>query len=88
VDGLHVAEGEYLGLVDERAVVSRAELGAAVLDVAERLVPGAGIMTVLIGADAPPPDELVLFLVEHHPSLEVEVHEGGQQHYLYLLAAE
>jgi DAK2 domain fusion protein YloV len=88
VDGLRVGEGELLGLVDERAVVVGSDLGAVALDVAERLAVGAGVLTIIAGVDAPPEGELVTALAERHPSLEVERVDGGQPHYLYLLAAE
>jgi dihydroxyacetone kinase-like predicted kinase len=33
-------------------------------------------------------DDLVAFVREEHPELEVEVHDGGQPHYPLLFAAE
>jgi DAK2 domain fusion protein YloV len=88
VDGLRVAAGEFLGLADERAVATGPALEPVLLAVAGRLAGGAGVLTVLAGSDADPPDRLVELLAARFPSLEVEVHDGGQQHHLYLLGAE
>jgi dihydroxyacetone kinase-like predicted kinase len=33
-------------------------------------------------------DDLVAFVREEHPELEVEVHDGGQPHYPLLFGAE
>ncbi len=88
VDGLRVARGQALGLVDERAVAVGAGPEEVLLDVAVRLAEGAGVLTVLVGAEASSPDELIRQLAERYPSLEVELHHGAQPHYPYLLGAE
>jgi dihydroxyacetone kinase-like predicted kinase len=58
-------------------------------DVLERLLDGgADVLTILRGEAAEGVDDLVAFLGEEHPELEIEVHEGGQPHYPLLFGAE
>jgi hypothetical protein len=86
---LAVEEGNFLGLVDGEAVATGAALEPVARDVLERLVDGgADVLTVLLGADAQPFDQLRQELEAAHPELEVEVHEGGQPHYPLLFSAE
>jgi hypothetical protein len=58
-------------------------------DVLERLLePGADVLTILAGEAVEGVDDLVSFLSEEHPALEIEVHDGGQPHYPLLFSAE
>jgi DAK2 domain fusion protein YloV len=89
VDGRAVTEGEFLGLVEGQPVVAGPVLHPVARDVLERLLDdGADVLTVLVGDGAEGVDDLVAFLREQHPDLELEVHEGGQPHYPLLFAAE
>jgi hypothetical protein len=45
-------------------------------------------VTILVGEDAPPPEALVEALRAADDALEIEIHECGQPHDLYLLGAE
>ncbi|HEX2428856.1 MAG TPA: DAK2 domain-containing protein [Gaiellaceae bacterium] len=89
LDGVEIRKGEYLGLVDDTAVVSDSDLATAVQAVVERVLAGdREFLTILTGEGAPPLDGLVSALERRHPGLEVEVHEGGQPHYPLLVVAE
>jgi dihydroxyacetone kinase-like predicted kinase len=89
LDGVEIRKGEYLGLVDDTAVVSDGDLATAVQAVVDRVLAGdRGFLTILTGEGAPPLDGLVNALERRHPGLEVEVHEGGQPHYPLLVVAE
>lgn len=84
-----VAEGEFLGLVDGEPVVSGEALEPVATDVVARLVGGgADVLTVLVGDGAGESEAVVDAIRVAHPSLEVEVHEGGQPHYPLLFAVE
>jgi dihydroxyacetone kinase-like predicted kinase len=57
--------------------------------VLERLLDaGADVLTILHGEGAEGLDDLVSFVGEEHPELEIEVHDGGQPHYALLFGAE
>lgn len=89
VDDLAVAEGDFLGLVEGDPVAAGPVLHPVARDVLERLLEeGADVLTVLVGDGAEGVDDLVAFLREEHPDVELEVHEGGQPHYPLLFAAE
>jgi len=89
VGGLSVEEGQYLGLLEGEPVTAGPVLQPVARDVLERLLePGADVLTILAGEAAEGVDDLVSFLGEEHPDLEIEVHEGGQPHYPLLFSAE
>jgi DAK2 domain fusion protein YloV len=92
IDGVEVAAGESIGLVDGRARASFARPELALQAVAEELLEGGGeILTVLLGAGEVAGGALAAAaaaLTSRHPQLEVAVHEGGQAHPVALLAVE
>jgi hypothetical protein len=87
--GLSVEEGQFLGLVEGEPVTVGPVLQPVARDVLERLLEGgADVLTILAGEAAEGVVDLVSFLEEEHPELEIEVHEGGQPHYPLLFSAE
>ena len=89
VDGIKANEGEFLGLLDERAIASGPtfpEVARAVAD--QLLAEPRDVLTLLTGENAPPLDGFLDELAQLHPELEIDVHEGGQPHYPLLLSAE
>jgi uncharacterized protein len=89
VDGVQIGKGAYLGLVDDKAVVSGDDVMDVARTVVERVLEGdRGWLGILTGEGAPPVEELLAELSRSHPDLDVEVHEGGQPHYPLLVVAE
>jgi dihydroxyacetone kinase-like predicted kinase len=88
MDGVEVAGGHFVGRLDGKVVAAGPSLVRTALAVAEELAAGAGVVTILVGEQAPPPHAIVEALRAGDEALEVEVHDGGQPHDLYLLAAE
>jgi DAK2 domain fusion protein YloV len=89
VDGVTTSKGDYLGLLDERAVAAGPSFPEVVRAVAQQLLAEPrDVLTILTGENAPPLDGLLDELAEQHPGLEIDVHEGGQPHYPLLLSAE
>ena len=89
VGDVDVAEGDFLGLVDGEPVASGEGLESVATDVVARLVgDGADVLTVLVGDGAGESEGIVAAIRAAHPSLEVEVHEGGQPHFPLLFAVE
>ncbi|MSQ12856.1 MAG: DAK2 domain-containing protein [Dehalococcoidia bacterium] len=91
VDGVQVPEGALMALLDDKLVA----VGSERVDVLHRLAVAAGasdrsLLTLYWGggltADAVRAD--VDALKQRIPSLAVETVEGGQPHYLYLVAVE
>ena len=89
LDGIDVREGAWLGLVDDVAVASADEFEQVAEAVAERvLADGRELLTLLTGAEEPELATLLERLRARHPSVEIEVHPGGQPHYPLLVFAE
>lgn len=89
VEGLTVRRGEYLGLLNGRAVST----GPSFAEVARAVAAGLleeprDVLTLLAGDGAPQLNGLVEELSASHPDLEIELHDGGQPHYQLLLSAE
>jgi DAK2 domain fusion protein YloV len=95
-----VAEGDWLAIVHGDGIVAVAGGAvAATMALLEHVVDaGQGgaqetrreLITVLTGADAEPDDtaELERWISERFPDVEVEIHDGGQPLYPYLLGIE
>jgi DAK2 domain fusion protein YloV len=89
LDGVEVREGDWLGLVDDVAVASSQEFEPVAEAVAERVLSdGRELLTFLTGSEEPELGTLLERLRSEHPSVEIEVHSGGQPHYPLLVFAE
>src|SRR4051794_13651660 len=77
--------GDAVGFVDDE-IVAWGGAGSTLSETMSRLGEGAEILTVVVGDGAPIP---LGDLEKHAPEgVELEVHDGGQPHYWWLLAAE
>ena len=92
IDGVAVAEGNVIGLLDgklraagEDVETVLAHLLAAVEDLEER-----ELVTLFYGADVSDEDaaEVAEQITTAYPELEVEVQAGGQPYYFYILGIE
>ncbi len=91
IDGVRATRGQVIALVDDRMVaagdeavtVAGAALTRAGLDQAE-------LVTIFVGEGATRDhaEELQALLVANRPRLTVEIHDGNQPHYLYVIAVE
>ena len=90
LDGVSIRKGQWLGLADDRPVAADDGFEDVAAAVAEALL-GTGsrsLLTLLVGADAPPLEPLLTRLAAAHPGAEIDVQQGGQPHYHLLLSAE
>src|SRR4051795_6359914 len=77
--------GDAVGFVDDE-IVAWGGAGSTLSETMSQLGKGAEILTVVVGAGAPIP---LGDLEKHSPQgVELEVHDGGQPHYWWLLAAQ
>ncbi|MDE0581036.1 MAG: DAK2 domain-containing protein [bacterium] len=86
-----IAAGQWLGL--DRGglrVVAQGAAQAATGLLAEIIDDGHELVTVIAGADAASADvgEVSSWLAEHHPAIEVEIHEGNQPLYPFYFGVE
>lgn len=79
------AQGDAVGFVDEQIVVW-GEPRQTLVGVLERLAEGREILTCVCGADAPLEQAALAALAPD--GVELELHDGGQPHYWWLIAAE
>jgi DAK2 domain fusion protein YloV len=89
VGDMPVEEGQFLGLIEGEPVAAGLLLQPVAREVLELLLESdADVLTILTGENAEGVDDLISFVEEQHPELEVEVHEGGQPHYPLLFGVE
>jgi dihydroxyacetone kinase-like predicted kinase len=91
VNSLDVHEGQIIGLVDGELVLAGEDLDAVVLDVLKQMgAEDAEILTLYCGDSVAEESaqDLVGRIEASFPQAEVEIVEGGQPHYHYILSAE
>lgn len=91
IDGVEIKKDEFMGLAEDKIVISDADEFAALQGLLKQLLTDdSEILTVITGKDATQAvtDELSEWLEESYPDLEVELHDGGQPIYNYLLSVE
>ena len=89
VDGLQIARGAYVGLVDGEPVAGGTSFDAVASTVVDRLLAEPrDVLTLVTGADEPELGAVLARLADRYPEIELEVHPGGQPHYPLLLSAE
>lgn len=87
IDGLEIHENDYLGMVDGKILVSDANLEAALKATFEQMITeDSEIVTIFVGEDGEVP--LADYLEEKYEDIEVEIHEGNQPVYPYLMSVE
>ncbi|MDZ4718235.1 MAG: DAK2 domain-containing protein [Roseiflexaceae bacterium] len=91
VDGITVQAGQSIGLLDGRLVVAGAEEPAIVFELlTHAAIEQASLLTIYYGgtlqqADA---EHLAVQIGMRYNELEIEVHEGGQPLYNYIISVE
>lgn len=90
-DGRNIHEGDIMGLVDNKLQL----LGSDVHNVSLELLSGmvdenSALISVYYGCDIDPASAQALVddIMGHYPDCDVELHEGGQPLYYYLIAVE
>jgi len=91
IDGVHTEEGQLIGLLEGELVVCGDELGPTLLSLLEAAdVQQAELITLYFGKDLSAQEANALADTVRHrwPGLEVELVDGGQPHYLFILSLE
>lgn len=91
VNGVKVRKGQIIGLHNDSLVVAGEDVNTVVLELLEKM--GTGdfeLITLYYGEDvsAEEAEALAERLEEIYPDHEIEVREGGQAHYFYILSVE
>lgn len=91
IDGVEIHEGDYLGMIDGKILLSEADKYQATLDTLTKMISeDIEIITIIVGEEGTQTEaEKISEAIEaSYPDLEVEIHEGKQPVYPYLLSAE
>jgi dihydroxyacetone kinase-like predicted kinase len=91
LDGINVSEGDIIGLVNNRLVTSGTDLQTVVIETLQRMNAGTfEIITIYYGADISPESagQMAQYVKERFSAQEIEVVEGGQPFYAYVISAE
>jgi hypothetical protein len=91
IDGVDVKEGQVIAILDGKLVTSTGTVEEGVLDLLEKA--GAGeheLVTLFYGQDMPHAEanRIADAVREKYSNLEVEVQEGGQPHYQFIVSVE
>lgn len=90
-DDLEIRSGQYIGISNSKIVAAADELLAASQALLTNMLEnGDEIVTILIGAETDPEatNALSEWLDVTYPSVEVEIHEGGQPLYYFIFSVE
>ena len=91
IDGMEIREGDIMGIGDSGMLAVGQEIEATVLETVKRMVDeDSELISVYFGADVSEEDAeaLVEKIQEEYPDCEVELNNGGQPVYYYLLSVE
>jgi dihydroxyacetone kinase-like predicted kinase len=91
IEGVAVSEGDVIGLLNDKLVASGRDLEAVVRQMLARV--GAEryeIVTIYYGAEATEASAKTLAgrIKEWYPNVEVEIVNGGQPYYVYIMSVE
>ncbi|MBR8947960.1 DAK2 domain-containing protein [Staphylococcus aureus] len=91
IDGVEIKKDAFMGLIEDKIVSSQSDQLTTVTELLnEMLAEDSEILTVIIGRDAEQAvtDNMINWIEEQYPDVEVEVHEGGQPIYQYFFSVE
>ncbi|WP_275899556.1 DAK2 domain-containing protein [Bacillus piscicola] len=91
IEGLEIKEGDYMGIAEKEIVTSGTDLQKTAEGLLEKLIDEqTEIVTLLRGEEADEDTEhtIITFIETHYEDVEVEVHEGGQPLYPFIISVE
>lgn len=91
IDGVEIKKDAFMGLIEDKIVSSKSDQLTTVTELLnEMLAEDSEILTVIIGQDAEQAvtDNMINWIEERYPDVEVEVHEGVQPIYQYFFSVE
>ncbi|MGC4375600.1 DAK2 domain-containing protein [Fictibacillus sp. Mic-4] len=91
IEGVEIKKGDYMGIQDGKIIASKEEKHEAAIELVKQMIDDdSEIVSIFAGEDATEEqtDQLVSFIEEQFPDLEVEVHSGKQPIYDYIISVE
>ncbi len=91
IDDIEIREGDYMGIGDSSILSAGTDMDAVIRDMVEKLIDEeSSFICVYYGEDTKEEDANALgaYLEETYPECEVEIQNGGQPIYYYLISVE
>ena len=91
IDGKEIKENDFMGIGDSAILSVGQDLKATTLEMVDAMIDDdSAIVSIYFGADSSEEDaeELASIILEKYPDVEVEVNQGGQTLYYYVIAVE
>lgn len=91
IDGLTIHKDDVLGMVDGSILVSTPDMDQALRQTFDKMIDGdSEIATIYVGEDGSQDQAQILsdYLEDHYEDLEVEIHQGSQPVYPYIMSVE
>lgn len=91
IDGLEIHENDNLGMVDGKIVVSNPDMTTTLKETFAKMIDeDSEIVTIYVGEDGQEDlaEEISNYLEDKYEDVEVEIHQGDQPVYPYLMSVE
>lgn len=91
IDGRQIHQGDYMGIGDSSILSAGTDKKAVTLDMAEQMLDAdCSLVSIYYGEEATEAEaeELSKLILAKHPDLEVEINNGGQPIYYFVISAE
>jgi dihydroxyacetone kinase-like predicted kinase len=91
MDEIIIKKHDFIGMLNNQIIVAHADLLTTCKELMTRMLDNQGdIVTLFTGQDATNEvtQELVSFIKQSYPEVEIEVHPGGQPLYPFLISVE
>ena len=91
IDGKTIKQNDFMGIGDKSILSVGTDLRAATLEMVDAMVDeDSAIVSIYFGSDSDEDsaNELAAAIEEKYPDVEVEVNDGGQPIYYYVISVE
>lgn len=91
IDGMEITEGDIMGIGDHGMLAVGKAIDSTTLETIDAMVDeDSELISIYYGADVSEEDARKILEVaeENHPECEIELHQGGQPIYYYLISVE
>lgn len=91
IDGKTIKQDDYMGIGDKSILSVGKELKDTTLEMVDEMIDDeSAIVSIYYGSDASKEDasEIASIITEKYPDLEVEINNGGQPIYYYIISVE
>ena len=91
INGVSVKKDDYIGIFDKEIVVDSSDKVEATKKLIDTMVDDdTSLLTILVGEDVKPEekDEVYNYVSEKYPDIDIDIRDGGQPVYSFLVGAE